>query len=511
MNRNKKQLISLLLFAALLLSLTACGGSKKDTIGDKYTIANSAEDTLTRPETKLDADAVLAGLTYTPAMFYGDYAVEGAFGYTSEKPFEKALETFANGMKYWDPANVGDDMHCDISIMPYAFEAGPEILNHKITRYTEHNWIRLYFYGESGDITFVLGAYTIEGNTLTFWPIDDYKYNDQNDSIYYTLAPVGVEYQFAFDGRNVTFSRDGLSITYITSDLSTIYDNLYTDCVCALDSPMIDDIEGFNLHSGESSEYAYIYLTDDTTVRNCVFEITEDGLMTFSWKNEEFGEVRSYQYYVFFGGDQGLVLTDGDTTYYYTDTRYTRYSSQLGDNIADAAALESVEEARILEIIEKRDDLLNDLTAAFAEAGLDARVDAETGEIALDATVLFGFDEATLTAEGTEFLNRFLQVFSSVILDAKYEGFVSDILVEGHTDTQGNYDYNLTLSQERADTVKDYCLSGDAGLDAAVTDSLSELLTAYGYSYDQPIYNDDGTVNADASRRVSFRFLVNLS
>ena len=33
---------------------------------------------------------------------------------------------------------------------------------------------------------------------------------------------------------------------------------------------------------------------------------------------------------------------------------------------------------------------------------------------------------------------------------------------------------------------------------------------AIGYSNSQPVYKEDGTVDMDASRRVSFRFLVNV-
>ena len=81
---------------------------------------------------------------------------------------------------------------------------------------------------------------------------------------------------------------------------------------------------------------------------------------------------------------------------------------------------------------------------------------------------------------------------------------------EGHTDTSGSYDYNLELSQKRADAVLNFCLSDEAGLDAAYVQALSQLLTAKGYSYDYPVYDENGEVDMDASRRVSFRFVVNV-
>ena len=53
-----------------------------------------------------------------------------------------------------------------------------------------------------------------------------------------------------------------------------------------------------------------------------------------------------------------------------------------------------------------------------------------------------------------------------------------------------------------------YCLSAEAGTTAA--SPIANTLEAVGYSNSQPIYNADGTVNLDASRRVSFRFMVNI-
>ena len=73
--------------------------------------------------------------------------------------------------------------------------------------------------------------------------------------------------------------------------------------------------------------------------------------------------------------------------------------------------------------------------------------------------------------------------------------------MEGHADPTGSYDDNMILSEERANAVLTYCES---------LGSAKAALNAKGYSSDRPILNEDGSVNNDASRRVAFRFRVNI-
>ncbi|MBR6984975.1 MAG: OmpA family protein [Ruminococcus sp.] len=165
---------------------------------------------------------------------------------------------------------------------------------------------------------------------------------------------------------------------------------------------------------------------------------------------------------------------------------------------------------KVEEIINKNDELYNDLQSAFDSAGVGASINRETGEIALDSLVLFSSESSDVSDEGKDFINRFLTAYTSVIFNEKYDGFIKTITVEGHTDTNGSYEYNQKLSQERADNVKNYCLTGESGLDEAALGKLGNMLEAVGYAYDKPILNEDGTVNMGASRRVSFKFIINL-
>lgn len=148
--------------------------------------------------------------------------------------------------------------------------------------------------------------------------------------------------------------------------------------------------------------------------------------------------------------------------------------------------------------------VLTALDAAFKKEGISATVDLQTGEVALDNTVLFELDKADLSAEGKTFLQKFMRAYTSVVFDEKYEGYIDSILIEGHTDTDGTRAHNLELSQNRADNVMAYCLSDECGDSTDIAD----MFSAVGIADDRPVMKDDGTVNMEASRRVTFMLRI---
>ncbi|MBQ5911018.1 MAG: OmpA family protein [Clostridia bacterium] len=165
--------------------------------------------------------------------------------------------------------------------------------------------------------------------------------------------------------------------------------------------------------------------------------------------------------------------------------------------------------AQLEGVINKKNNLFDDLAAAFKAEGINVTVNKDNGEIALDSSVLFGGDSSELTADGKAFLNKFIKAYVAVAFSEKYEGFISKTMVEGHTaPLEGStYASGLQLSEERALNVKNYCLSAETGVDVT---KISNSLENVGYSNSKPIYNADGTVNLAACRRVSFRFIVNV-
>ena len=94
-----------------------------------------------------------------------------------------------------------------------------------------------------------------------------------------------------------------------------------------------------------------------------------------------------------------------------------------------------------------------------------------------------------------------------MLLSPKYKDNISEILIEGHTDTEGNYLSNLELSQKRALAVAEYCLGDNSGiLTESQLEQMRSLISATGRSYSKPVYDDKGEIDMAASRRVEFLF-----
>ena len=160
---------------------------------------------------------------------------------------------------------------------------------------------------------------------------------------------------------------------------------------------------------------------------------------------------------------------------------------------------------RIDDLIGIRTVMIQDLSTSLAAANLKATVDPNNGDIILDSTVFFDTAKSTIKEEGQELLNSFIPVYLDVLLREEYSDYLGEIIIEGHTDSSGSYNTNLKLSQDRALQVALYCLDMPS-LTSAQKHRLQQILTAKGRSYADLVYNADGTENAEASRRVEFKF-----
>ena len=112
--------------------------------------------------------------------------------------------------------------------------------------------------------------------------------------------------------------------------------------------------------------------------------------------------------------------------------------------------------------------------------------------------------QATIKLEGVTFTNNSarLQPSSVAILDDAAEILRrhADLKIEvaGHTDNRGNRAYNVRLSQQRAEAVKQYLI--DHGVNAA-------NLSAKGYGPGTPIADNASASGRAANRRVELRIL----
>lgn len=160
---------------------------------------------------------------------------------------------------------------------------------------------------------------------------------------------------------------------------------------------------------------------------------------------------------------------------------------------------------RIDNLIGIRTTMIQDLSASLAAASLKAAVDPNTGDIMLDSAVFFETGSSEIRQEGKDLLDRFIPVYLDVLLREEYSAYLGEIIIEGHTDSKGSYESNLRLSQNRALQVALYCLH-QPSLTAAQRQLLQKILTAKGRSYADLIYDANGIEDANASRRVEFKF-----
>jgi peptidoglycan-associated lipoprotein len=131
--------------------------------------------------------------------------------------------------------------------------------------------------------------------------------------------------------------------------------------------------------------------------------------------------------------------------------------------------------------------LRNDLSSLRTEFG--TRITAMEGQVKFAMPVHFGFDDAAVRSEDQAALERFAQVAGT-----HYKG--AQITVEGFADPAGSNAYNIRLSRERADAVRDFLVA--RGLDGATikTVGYGESRLVRNAQRDQP--------GAELNRRVTF-------
>lgn len=474
----------------------------------KWYVGNSDEEflELIMPETTLNAQELYDSITYIPEMFYGRYVLEYE---------EENLDAYRQEMDYWGEANFGlKGYNAEFSYtkIPYAIYAGPANMYWQATGFwSMQNRMTLYVQSEEGNLKYVEGVYSVSGNTLSFRPFVNYRY-ENGGYTYDGLMDTTIDYEFSFNGPYMTLSLDGKSVTLCSQNMTEDYEYCSFETYCATGTEMLDGIEYINVYQNDGYERFMVQLEGESDVYYATGVFGEDGLFTFSWTDKE-GNVHAYQYLYFSCDKDGIILTDGENTYLYTEDWFVRQSGRFGSNISeeDAGKVETMTDEEVKEIAEKRQDLLTELTEAFAQAGIAVEVDAETGEMVLDSAILFGFDEAALSEEGDELLKQFWEIFVTIVCDEKYDNFISQIAIEGYTDSQGTYAYNLELSQARAQSVMDRCAEMlNDGTGGEKGSQLQNIMIASGHSFEALIYDEEGNEDAEASRRVVFKFMVNI-
>ena len=117
----------------------------------------------------------------------------------------------------------------------------------------------------------------------------------------------------------------------------------------------------------------------------------------------------------------------------------------------------------------------------------DAKIE-RVGEgilISFDSGILFGYDSSTLQPEAKANISKLADILK------KYPD--SNVLITGHTDSDGSDNYNQTLSEKRAKSVSDY---------AAYQGISSSRLSIVGLGENEPVASNDTENGKQLNRRV---------
>ena len=190
--------------------------------------------------------------------------------------------------------------------------------------------------------------------------------------------------------------------------------------------------------------------------------------------------------------------------------RLDALSVQLGaqqTQIDDQQAMLDSQQQQIEELVGLKTRIISSLSSALKSANISASVDPASGAIALESDVLFSTGQYTLTDAGRANIDAFLPVYLDVLFSDEYRDYVSEIIIEGHTDSVGGYIENLILSQQRAASVATYVLSdGYHAISRSQLKLLRQMVTANGRSFSDPVLDANGNEDQNASRRVVFKF-----
>lgn len=181
--------------------------------------------------------------------------------------------------------------------------------------------------------------------------------------------------------------------------------------------------------------------------------------------------------------------------------------SQQQTELDEKTTLLSVQQQKIDNIIGVKAEVVESLKEEFKNNNVNVDIDSQTGALILDANVMFDYDEAELTEEGEQALRSVLPIYCKVLLQENYKPYLAEIIIDGYTDTDGDYAYNLELSQRRSLAVAQYLLDIQwEFLSDKETLDLQDYLTVNGHSMANPILDANGNVDKDASRRVEVKF-----
>ncbi len=371
----------------------------------------------------------------------------------------------------------------------------------------------VYVVDRMGSTYIMTLAYKIENGKLALYNFEiDNEFRVTMDS-----TPL-ISYDLLLDGSKLALKTMGVQRDYLPSGYKPDDSSLYFEGFALNEQNRYGDLEGFSFfqYGADDEPDVYVYLSGgDSPVDETITFNSATGEFTLSWTERwttyNGNTVKEADAFSVSGkivpctpypsdGHGGMFLFIDGKRYDYLMSNKAYEEMQYSDILGDDVVVEDLSTSELDDINAAKNSILEDLKAAFAAAGINAEIDPNSGKVTLESSFLFATNSAELSAEGQAYLNGVLDVYSAVLMSDAYSGYISSIMIEGHTDTAGSYSSNQVLSEQRAASVATHCLGRNP--------ALASVIQTKGCSYDYPIYNADGTVDMAKSRRVTFRFIL---
>jgi len=173
------------------------------------------------------------------------------------------------------------------------------------------------------------------------------------------------------------------------------------------------------------------------------------------------------------------------------ENKQTKYDELLAQIQSQKAKIKSLTGIKLKVIAELK-----------ASLGDKINIDKKNGSLRLASNILFDKGSAQLKeAAKAQLAKNFVNYISALIENRNIAPHIDKIIIEGHSDSDGSYLYNLNLSQQRAYAVMNYLLT----LDYIKRNNIKSKLVASGRSY-LDVIKVNGKEDKDASRRIEVKF-----
>jgi len=137
--------------------------------------------------------------------------------------------------------------------------------------------------------------------------------------------------------------------------------------------------------------------------------------------------------------------------------------------------------------------------------GKKIKINPKTGSMRFSSSILFDVGKAKLKEDAKLELKKvFLQYVKALLSNPDIKKHLNKIIIEGHTDSDGGFLYNLQLSQKRAYEVMNYLLT----LNFVKKHHLKDIMIASGRSYLNPVLDKNGKEDKKKSRRIEIKFTL---